>query len=1105
MSSSELVTILFTDLVGSTDLASELGDGAADQLRRDHFSSLREAIAATRGVEVKTIGDSLMVSYGGAADALAGAVAMQRAVDRHNRRMADRRLDMRIGISAGDATFEDDDWFGTPVVEASRLCSEARGGQIMVSELVRALAGSRSEFELVPLGTRELKGLPDALSVCEVSWTRSESDDAIALPAFLEAAPPFPFAGRVDELDVLVDAWKEAHAGARKVVLVSGEPGIGKTRLVTELARRAHDQGAIVLWGRCDEELGAPYEPFAEALRHYVTAAEPDRLRAELGPLGGELSRILPELAGRVPGLAEPVRTEAETERHRLFEAVADLISEASATNPVVLVLDDLHWADKPSLLMLRHLLRAVTPMRLLVLATYRDTDLDRSHPLSDVLADLRRQTGVERLDLRGFDESEVATFMAGVAGHELEADGLSLARAVHDETEGNPFFVGEVLLNLAESGAIVQRDGRWTSDLALEDLGIPEGIREVVGRRLSRLSDEANRALALGAVIGPQFDLATIEAAGGPAGDELFDALDEAAQAAIVREVPGTIGHYAFAHALVRSTLYDELTTNRRVRMHWSVGEAIEARHAQELERHLDELAYHYGEGALAGDPAKAVEFGRRAGERASEDLAFEDAADRFEHALGAIELVNDADPELRCDLQIGFADALRAAGDDRGRAAALSAAELARGLDDAERRGRAALILTSSVATSQTGTIDDELVALLESALDALDPDDSGLRARLLSALAVELVWGPEGERRRSLANEALAMARRTRDPDALSQVLVRAWALIDGSSPFLDQLAALNAEAERAAIQSGDPVALVAAHRGTGFVAACVGDRDEMQARFEIASRMSSELRRPYHLWASRNFDAALAAFAGDLADADRLVGEAIEIGSSGGVPASNVSGSAGALLYGIRMAQGNIGELEDVLEGLVESQPGAPVWHVALAGVLVEIDKIDAARPHFMFLAENDCAQVPLDVEFPVTLCGLARMSYRVRPPAEVARTIHERLVPFAGVFNWSGVSVTDPNDLGLAMNAALLGWNDEADQHFSDTIDLCERAGARPYLARAHFDWARVLADRGDAIDARNHLDAALELGRDLDMTGPVGVVPRSEALLATLA
>jgi class 3 adenylate cyclase len=1103
MAEAGLVIILFTDLVGSTELASELGDVAADDLRREHFGHLREAIAATGGTEVKTIGDAAMVSYKGAADALAGAVAMQRAVERHNRGREDHRLEMRVGVSAGDATFEDDDWFGTPVVEASRLCSEAAGGQIIVSDLVRALAGSRSEFELRPLGTRELKGLSTPIAVCDVEWRLAYDAALLALPTFVDTTPGFPFAGRAEAYETLLLAWKETLEGGCRAVLVSGEPGIGKTRLVTELVRHAHDVGTTILWGRCDEELGAPFEPFAEALRHYAQCVTPERLRAELGPLGGELTRVLPELAVRVPGLATPMSADPDTERHRLFEAVTDLLAEISHTDPVILVIDDIHWSDKPSLLLLRHLLRAGTPMRLFVMATYRDTDLDRTHPLADVLADLRRVPGVSRLDLAGLDASEVTALMESTAGHDLDQSGIDLARALHGETEGNPFFVGEVLRHLAESGVLIQRDGRWTSDFTIGDVGLPEGIREVVGRRLSRLSEAANRALALGAVIGAQFDLATIEAAGGPVGDELFDALDEAARHSIVREVPGTVGRYTFAHALMRSALYEELTTNRRVRMHAQVAAALEARHAHRLDEHLDELAYHFAEGALAGDANKAIEYARRAGARADRELAFESAAMQYERALGAMELVDVPDPTVNCDIELALARALYNAGDERLHDAVFAAAASARALGDAERLANAALILTMTGGTSNAG-LDPELVALLEEALDLVGDAPTGLRARLLSSLAVELQWSRQAERRMQLAREALTIARASHDPVALNLVLSRSWALLDGSQPTIDEYEALVAEAEAAARATGDPEQLVRVLQPKAFLAAMRGDGAAAEALFDEQERIVDGMRQPRQSWLARCNASALAAYRGELERAEQLANDTIELGQEAGVPDDAIIGVYGSFLYQIRTAQGRVGELIPLLESRVEGFPEVPVWRIALAGALLESDRVNDARVHHLWLAENGCANVPHDAEFAVTMCGLGRETYFLQPPTAIVRDVYERLLPFAGLFGWSGACMSDLSDLGLAMSAAALDRPDDADRHFADGIAICKRAGARSYLARFHFFWMRVLADRGDQDRAREQGELAIELGTELGMTGPQGVVPRGQALLAEL-
>src|SRR5438445_9134334 len=343
----------------------------------------------------------------------------------------------------------------------------------------RALAGTGGGHQLTSVGALNLKGLPAPVSACEVTW-EPLAEPSVPMPALLTGAGRI-FVGRDEELERLLRLWKEAMAGERRVALLAGEPGIGKTRLAVELAGTVRESGGVVLAGRCDEDLGVPYQPFVEALRHYVTGAEERRL----GRYAGELARLLPDLAQLVGGLPELLRSDPETERYRLFDALAAWLSDVSAEAPVLLVLDDLHWAAKPTLLLLRHVLRFQEPLRLLVVATYRDSDIGRGHPMSDLLAELRRDGGVERLALSGLDTPDVAAFIEAAAGHSLDDEAQELPRVVWRETEGNPFFVAEVLRHLLESGAIEQRGGRWVLSAAVGELGIPEGVRDVVGRRL--------------------------------------------------------------------------------------------------------------------------------------------------------------------------------------------------------------------------------------------------------------------------------------------------------------------------------------------------------------------------------------------------------------------------------------------------------------------------------------------------------------------------------------------------------------------------------------------------------------------------------------------
>ncbi|MGH8972299.1 MAG: ATP-binding protein, partial [Acidimicrobiia bacterium] len=776
--SSGTVTLLFTDLVGSTEGRGRLGEEAAEALRRTHDRLVATAIESQGGQVVKHLGDGVMATFAGAADGLSAAVAVQRAVARHNRSAEGaERLEVRAGLSAGDVTFEDGDVFGTPVIEAARLCAAARGAQILAADVVRVLAGSRGGHRFVPAGALELKGLPGPVTAVEVAW-EAEPGSALPLPVALSRPGSFRFVGREGEVNILTRGWKAAAAGERRVVLVAGDAGVGKTRLVAEAVRRFHAKGSVVLFGRCEEELGIPYQPFAEALSDYVAAVPRDELRSQLGSLGGELARLAPRLPERVTGLAEPLRAEPETERYRLFEAVRELLTAISDAAPVVLVLDDLQWAARPTLALLVHLVRRAGEARLLVVATYRDTDLGRNDPLADVLADLRRSTGTERLSLAGLDEDGAVTFVEALTGHALEGDMLALTRAAWAETEGNPFFLGEVMRHFVETGVAAEVDGRWRVVRPLEHLGIPEGVREVVGRRLSRLSEAANEVLAVAAVIGREFDMGLLTEVVGGGADAVLDAIEEAEAARLVVADRGRPGVYSFAHALVRSTLYEELPSAGRLRLHRRVGLALE----QRVGAALPELARHFVEAAPLGESTRAVEYARQAGDRARDGLAMDEAATHYERALNALDFSDGADPAVRCDLLIALGDALYRARDRRYRKILAAAAEAARGLGDARRLGRVVIVHNPKFARP-VGTMDEGVIALAEEALAALPPDDDPLRARLIAVLALELAWSPDADRRRSLLEEAKAMAQRLGDRRVLADVLIfRRWADTD-----------------------------------------------------------------------------------------------------------------------------------------------------------------------------------------------------------------------------------------------------------------------------------------------------------------------------------
>jgi hypothetical protein len=474
-----------------------------------------------------------------------------------------------------------------------------------------------------------------------------------------------------------------------------------------------------------------------------------------------------------------------------------------------------------------------------------------------------------------------------------------------------------------------------------------------------------------------------------------------------------------------------------------------------------------------------------------------------QYDRALSVLELVDAPDLALRCDLELALAKALANAGDERRRDAVFAAAATARLLGDAERLADAALVLTMTSGTSDS-VFDSELVALLEEALAAVGDAQTGLHAQLLSSLAAELQWSPQAGRRMALARESLAVARTSQDPLALNLVLTRGWALLDGSQPMVGEIEALIAEAEPLARASGDGGQLANVLSNKAFMAAIRGNTPEFVAHLDELARVADAMRRPPLTWLVRGYEAALACYLGDLDRAEQLANESVELGQHAGVSDATVIAFYGTHLYQIRTAQGRVGELIPLLQGRVESNPDVPVWRIALAGALLESNRDDEAMEHHLWLAENSCANVPHDAEYAVTVCGLARETYFLRPPEAIMRDVYERLLPFAGLYGYSGPGLSDLADLGLAMNAAALGRPDDADRHFADGIAICERAGTRSYLARFHFFWTQVLADRGDTRLAREQGERTIALGTELGMTGPQGVVPRAHERVKAL-
>jgi class 3 adenylate cyclase/tetratricopeptide (TPR) repeat protein len=1071
--------MLFTDLVGSTALRSRLGEDAAEELRRKHDRLLADAIAAKRGRLVKNLGDGVMATFTGASDALSAAAGIQQAVDRHNRSTGSpASLEVRVGLSAGDVTFEDGDCFGTPVIEAARLCAAAGGGQILVSEVVRLLGGSG--YRLVSLGQLELKGLPEPVSTWEVAWEPSPVSP-VPLPALLAGGGRI-FVGRDEDLERLSQLWKETAAGERRLALLAGEPGIGKTRLASELASTALDQGALVLAGRCDEDLGVPYQPFVEALRYYAAHAREPRL----GRYGGELTRLVPELVDVVPGPAAPLRSDPETERYRLFDAVAAWLAEVSTETPVLLVLDDVHWAAKPTLLLLRHVLRFGEPLRLLVVVTYRDSEVGRGHPLSELLADLRRVEGVARFPLTGLDQAAVAAFIEAAAGHVLTEEVGALPRTVWAETEGNPFFVAEVLRLLVETGGIEYREGRWFINGPVEELGIPEGVRDVVGRRLSRLSESADRALAVASVVGLEFEEAVVRTAGDLTEDTLLSALEEAASARLLMEVAGA--RYRFSHALVRATLYDELTGARRVALHRRVAQAIEVLHANALDDHLSALAHHWARAAApAAETARAVEYATRAGDRALSQLANDEAVSYYRQALELLR-VGEApvDEAQRIELLIALGEAERRGGDPSHRSTLLEAAHAARARGDADALARAALANTRGAMYAPPGEPDRERMAVLEQALEGTGTADSPLRARLLATLGLELTWG-ERERRVGLSDEALVVARRLGDPPTLADVLLARYYAITSPETHRERMANTD-ELLALAVHLGDPAIHSRALALRFRVVIEEGDVEEADRCLKANERLTDSLHQPTLRWFVALQRAGRTLLAGGIDEGERLVFEAFRIGEASGQP------DASLLflwqLFSVRLEQDRLGELVEDLRREVEEIPKLVGTRGLLALAHAELNQADEAREALRPVSASGFARLARDTIWLRAVTESAAACARIGE-AGWAADLHGLLSPYGDLFPTACLgTATGSVAYYLGLLASTLERFDEAEERFSAAEVIHVRIGAPTWLARTRLEWARMLLARrqpGDDERARDLLGQALATARELGL------------------
>jgi class 3 adenylate cyclase len=936
--------------------------------------------------------------------------------------------------------------------------------------ILRLLAKSPDERPDSAASTREaLEAIRDAPPEPERPKQSEENP--------LEALAGGIFVGREAELDQLRSAADEALAGHGRLVLISGEPGIGKTRTAEELATFAQRRGATVLWGRGHEGEGAPsYWPWVQVIRTYVRETDPVALGWEMGSGAAEIARVVPEVAERVGEVTVPEAGDDEAARFRLFDSISAFLASASSSRPLVIVLDDLHWADEPSLLLLKFLARALGGSRLLLIGTYRDVELGRHHPLSRVLGEMSGSAASGRISLHGLGEEDVRRYIAMTAGAEPAPE---LVRAVHEHTEGNPFFLAEVVRLLAAEGTL-EAPGEGS-------LAIPQGVRDVIGRRLDRLSEEANRALTVGAAIGRNFDAEVVAGAKEFDPLQLQQALADGVAAQLVSEF--SPGRYRFSHALVRETLYEELSAAQRTALHLRIATTLERLYASDperLKRRLAEVAHHYLEGAAGGEAEKAVDYAVRAARSATAQLGHEEAAELYERALETLELC-ERDEHRQCELLVALGDAQNRAGKlGEARKTFDRAAAAATQLDSTELLVRAA---TGIAYASEVGSLDARVVEVLESALERVGEEDSIDRARLLSWLAQEYLWIDAEGRARPMFEEAIEMARRLGDDRTLAFTLSRR-ALTDLDPEAPRNVVDSQTEVLELARKVGDRELELRAHvvRLAGHLA--LGDVPAVDRDLEAYARLAADLRQPQHLWHVPLLRGMRAMIDGRFDDAERFAEEARLGGERAQEPLAQQFFGIQTLIR-VR-TQGRLEEIAPAIDALAARFPAITAWRIARMLVQAELGQLDEARADFERLAAADFeGMAPVAAQWLTAVSILCELASRFGDPLR-ARRLHEMLAPFAGQAIVAGraAAFSGPVDRFLGIASATAGELDRAERELESAMGFCERMGDRPFLVQIRLDLAEVLLERdsgGDRERALELLDLCLDAAQEMGM------------------
>ncbi len=879
-----------------------------------------------------------------------------------------------------------------------------------------------------------------------------------------------PFVGRSDDLGRLRATWSRASVTGPLIAVVTGEPGIGKSRLVAELAAEAHEGGGSVLLGHCLEDGGRPYEPFVQLLTTDLQSVTDNEARRRLGAGSRVLARMLPAVAARFKDISPAADADPAGARVRMHDAVMSYLATAAESAPLLVVIEDAHWARLETLALIRHIVRTGSaPIMLAV--TARDRPPDASEQLTEALAELCRSHGATHVQLDGLDRDELAELVGAVRTPTAQLLRERFVSALHEQTNGNPLFARELARALDEHAVQVR----------FNRLALPGGLRGLLATRLSHLRADDRSLLDLAAVIGHEFEFALISTTADDPSSHLIEGLERLERAGVIVAVPDRPGSFSFTHALVRDAVYDGVPMALRFQLHRRVAEAME----EASDADIGQLARHWHAAGPMGDPERTLRYAWQAGQRARSALAMGEAVAQYEAALDAGSQLTDLTDAARCELLTGYGEALHRAGDPRYRAVLNDALDVAEKLDDSHL-AEIVFALNEHGLPARLGEVDNEFLSLVESALRRIDEGDIATRARLLAILAAEIAHlavvvgrgvdrGSDGtptssdERRHALTEEAVSLARSTGDPGLLGRVLV-SHHFANYSPDNLTERRRIGDEIIELGAAADDPTLVLQGRifRYSNVMEA--GDAEAAERELASFHQLGDALEFPFAGVRAFRAWGGMAARAADFDEAERSRREILAIGEAANLPYAPTV--AEHVQWAIEMERGPTRATLDRLADESRGQWSTPVR----AELFATAGRQDEATSVLEAFGARDFEDVPRNMPWLASMTLSAHVAALLEH-REICAVLLRLLTPYEGRIGWEGPP-SYPVDLALGWLNAALGEVVTALRCFDRAEQLAEQMSARTHVARVRFWRAALTGIETGVVESRTEMRAA---------------------------